>query len=103
MPAEKCDPLVHGFVVDACRRAGFEPRPGRPVGTLTDTLVEIGAGAPSWTLVYGEPGTITTTERVTVIPVEPDLTVTGALITSATRSSACTETLRRAFSTHDVS
>ncbi|NEE02005.1 LysR family transcriptional regulator [Phytoactinopolyspora halotolerans] len=99
MPRDTCDPLIRGFFLDACRRAGFEPRVGRPAGALHDTLLELGAGSPAWTFVYGDAAGLAGTDRVAVLPVEPVPTITGSLITSATRSTACVEVLRHAFST----
>ncbi|QNP71128.1 LysR family transcriptional regulator [Streptomyces roseirectus] len=44
--------ILHDSVLLACQDAGFDPAPGPPFTGLQDTLAEIGAGSPAWTLVY---------------------------------------------------
>lgn len=97
LPGESCDPMVHAYTVGACRRAGFEPETGRPIGRLEDVLVEIGAGASAWTPLFGsaDPGAVPS--GVAVRPLVPALTVPGSLVTSDTRSSACVRLLQDAF------
>ncbi|MFD1148716.1 LysR family transcriptional regulator [Saccharothrix hoggarensis] len=51
VPRER-NPKLVDFVVNACRRSGFEPKLGAPFTTLQDTFAEIGVGDPSWTVVY---------------------------------------------------
>ncbi|NDL57071.1 LysR family transcriptional regulator [Phytoactinopolyspora mesophila] len=97
LPSQKCDPLLHAFVLDACRRAGFEPRRGRPSGSTPDTLVEVGAGSPAWTPLYGDADQFATSDKITVLELDPALTVTVSLVTSATRAPTCVEALHDAF------
>ncbi|RKN44780.1 LysR family transcriptional regulator [Streptomyces hoynatensis] len=46
------NPALADLVAGACREAGFAPLPGPPAGSLHDTLAAIGAGPPTWTVVY---------------------------------------------------
>jgi DNA-binding transcriptional LysR family regulator len=46
------NPPFHDLVLGACADAGFEPLPGPPFTTAQDTLAEIGAGPPAWTVLY---------------------------------------------------
>jgi hypothetical protein len=39
-------------VLSQCQLAGFEPIPAPPFASLADTLAAIGAGTPTWTVVY---------------------------------------------------
>jgi DNA-binding transcriptional LysR family regulator len=97
LPHKTCDPLLRAFMLDACRRAGFTPRLGRPAGLLQDTLVEVGTGSPAWTPVYGDIDPASITTQVVLVPLEPELRVSATLVTSAARSDACVDTLYRAF------
>lgn len=42
----------HDLIIEACRAAGFEPNLGPAFTNVQDTLAEIGAGPPSWTVLY---------------------------------------------------
>ncbi|WP_084468735.1 LysR family transcriptional regulator [Nocardiopsis trehalosi] len=101
LPAADTDPLLRDLVLRACRAAGVDPRLGRPAGTVADTLVEIGAGPPAWTVVYGEPPA-TPPYRTAVLPFAPALSVPVALVLSATRPPHCVRALRAAFTAPDV-
>ncbi|MEV5573858.1 LysR family transcriptional regulator [Spirillospora sp. NPDC052269] len=59
------NPLFHDFITDACRTAGIAPPPGPPFTTFQETLTDIGAGAPSWTVFYEVVG-LPAIPRVTV-------------------------------------
>ncbi|GAA1685012.1 LysR family transcriptional regulator [Fodinicola feengrottensis] len=52
LTARRNHPALVDLVVQACHSAGFEPVPGKPAGSLSDTLAMIGAGTPLWTVVY---------------------------------------------------
>ncbi|MCK9877752.1 LysR family transcriptional regulator [Frankia sp. AgPm24] len=47
------NPVLVDLVLHACRDAGFQPVPSPLTGsTLEDTLAAIGAGTPTWTVLY---------------------------------------------------
>jgi DNA-binding transcriptional LysR family regulator len=96
LPADECDPLFRAAILDACRRAGFEPRLGRPSTTVEDTLVEVGTGAASWAATYscGEPGD---EGRAAVRLVDPPLVLPGGVVVPATTPTACARQLADAF------
>jgi DNA-binding transcriptional LysR family regulator len=96
LPAEECDPLFRGAILDACRRAGFEPRLGRQSTTAEDTLVEVGMGSPSWaaTYSYGKP---VEDGKAAVRLVDPPLTLPGGVVVPATLPTACAHQLAAAF------
>lgn len=54
----KDSPAFVDMITEACRSAGFEPTLGPPFTTLQNSLAEIGAGPPTWTVLYE--GTICT-------------------------------------------
>ena len=51
LPAPECDPPLRAAVVAALDDAGVTPATGRPAGSLPNTLVEVGAGPPTWALL----------------------------------------------------
>ncbi|GGV46374.1 LysR family transcriptional regulator [Streptomyces spectabilis] len=61
------NPPFHDLVTGALRAAGAEPPLGPPFTTLQETLAEIGAGAPSWTVFYEVAG-VPSFPRVAVRP-----------------------------------
>jgi DNA-binding transcriptional LysR family regulator len=72
-------PLVD-LVVGSCARAGFEPLLRSGSQTLQDTLAEIGAGPPAWTVLYAAHAQILNSKRVAFRPVAaPGLVMTTAL------------------------
>ncbi|MEU6393008.1 LysR substrate-binding domain-containing protein [Streptomyces sp. NPDC046939] len=62
--------VLFDTVVTACRAAGFEPAFGPPLTHLQDTLAEIGAGTPGWTLLYPMAARTVSSRRVTLLPLE---------------------------------
>jgi DNA-binding transcriptional LysR family regulator len=46
------NPPFYDLILAACADAGFEPLSGPPFTTPQDTLAEIGAGPPTWTVLY---------------------------------------------------
>jgi DNA-binding transcriptional LysR family regulator len=48
----RANPAFHDLILDACAAAGFDPLPGPPFTNVQDTLAEIGAGPPTWTVLY---------------------------------------------------
>ncbi|MGH3489598.1 MAG: LysR family transcriptional regulator [Actinopolymorphaceae bacterium] len=97
LPTPGCDPLLRDLVLGACRRAGFEPRAGRPVSTVPNALVEIGTGAQEWTAFYADGQHIDTPRKVAVMPMDPPLTVPISLVMPVTQTQACVSALHEAF------
>lgn len=97
LPDRSCDPLFHDFAVAACRAAGFEPRPGRPAGAPNDTLVEIGTGTPSWTMLLRDDAAAAASRRVAVRPLSPALSVPGCLVVPGGQAASCVAGLADAF------
>ncbi|HEY8454503.1 MAG TPA: LysR family transcriptional regulator [Actinopolymorphaceae bacterium] len=97
LPSPACDPLLGTLVVNACRTAGFEPRLGRAVSTVTHALLEIGLGEDAWTVLYDDvmPGDIT--RKVAIRSVDPPLTAPVSLVVSATQQASCVDGLREIF------
>lgn len=62
------NPHLVDTLVEACRTAGFEPRPGPPFTTDQDTLAAIATGPPSWTVYYASQAAIQTAPRVVFRP-----------------------------------
>jgi DNA-binding transcriptional LysR family regulator len=52
LAAARNNPPFHAMITAALRDAGVDPPLGPPFTTLQDTLAEIGAGPPSWTVFY---------------------------------------------------
>jgi hypothetical protein len=62
---------VTGFydlILAACADAGFEPLSGPPFTTPQDTLAEIGAGPPTWTVLYTAAADLMPVRRVAFRP-----------------------------------
>jgi DNA-binding transcriptional LysR family regulator len=82
----RTNPPLVDLVVNACHDAGFEPLPGPPAASLTDLVAAIGAGAPTWTVVYAAQAAQLRTRRVAFVPFRaPGLSITTGL---AVRESA---------------
>lgn len=62
------NPALVDAIVGACHRAGVEPRPGPNSADLADTLTAIGAGPPSWTVVYASHAARLHTDRLAFLP-----------------------------------
>ncbi|NUW40864.1 LysR substrate-binding domain-containing protein [Nonomuraea rhodomycinica] len=60
----RTNPALVDLVVNACHEAGFEPVTASAGGTLHDTLAAVGAGAPTWTVVYAANAAMTSAPRV---------------------------------------
>jgi len=77
-------PSLVDLVVGACAAAGFEPRPSTGAGTLQDTLSAIGAGQPTWTVVYAAHARLLRSERVAFLPFrDAGLALTTSLVVRA--------------------
>lgn len=70
LPPRETNDVLHDTVYAACHTAGFEPALGPPSVLLQDTLAEIGAGSPSWTLLYPTARNLVSTRRVALRPLE---------------------------------
>jgi len=66
-PREKND-VLFDTVLAACREAGFEPRLGPPSVLIQDTLAEIGAGTPGWTVMYPTATNMVSSRRISLLP-----------------------------------
>jgi DNA-binding transcriptional LysR family regulator len=62
------NPPFHDLVVGACADAGFKPLLGPPFTTAQDTLAEIGAGPPAWTVLYTAAADLMPVRRVVFRP-----------------------------------
>nr|WP_317633511.1 LysR family substrate-binding domain-containing protein [Streptomyces sp. HUAS 15-9] len=63
----RTDPALVDLVVDACRRAGFEPLRGPVSGSRRDTLAAVGA-RPLWMVVYASHARERHSSRVAFVP-----------------------------------
>ncbi|MFC6065113.1 LysR family transcriptional regulator [Streptomyces ochraceiscleroticus] len=68
-PRDK-NPVLYDTVVAACRKAGFEVTIGPPSTGLQDTLADIGAGTPGWTLMYPTAAGTVSSRRIALLPLE---------------------------------
>ncbi|MEQ7005202.1 LysR family transcriptional regulator [Actinopolymorpha sp. B17G11] len=100
LPEPGCDRLLGDLVLGACRRAGFEPRTGRPVSSVTNALVEIGSGVGEWTAIYADAERGSAPRKVAVLPIDPPLTAPVALVVPVTQTSTCVAALYEAFRPH---
>ncbi|MGW2659347.1 LysR family transcriptional regulator [Nocardia tengchongensis] len=62
------NPALVDLIVGAFHEAGVEPLPGPNSGSLADTLTAIGAGPPSWTVVYASHAVRLHPARVVFLP-----------------------------------
>ncbi|GAB2604739.1 LysR family transcriptional regulator [Kribbella endophytica] len=97
LPPRSDDAALHDTIHAACRTAGFDPVPGRPLDSLEDAIVEMTNGSPAWTVVYGT-ACDAAEGAVWMGPLTPALTVPGHLVVTADHSPPCLETLVQAFS-----
>lgn len=80
LSAREDNPAFHDLVTEACRAAGIDPPPGPPFTTFQETLADIGAGTPSWTVFY-EVSSLPEMPRVAIRPLgEPTLTTSLAVL-----------------------
>ncbi len=70
MASRADNPVLFDTVLSACRKAGFEPPLGPSSTGLQDTLAEIGAGAPAWTLMYPTVAHTVSSRRIALLPLE---------------------------------
>ncbi|MEQ4725916.1 LysR family transcriptional regulator [Nonomuraea sp. B19D2] len=79
------------------REAGIEPPPGRPSGTVQDTLVEVGSDPRGWTVLPADQVAEIRSARVRAIPLAPRTTVTGSVIVPQDLPCACAAAHHSAF------
>ena len=93
LPERRCDPALHDAVLAA---TGHTPRLGRPVTSLEAAVVEIGAGAGEWTVVY-ESTPRPAGGAVVEQPFAPPLTVPGQLLVATDGPPECVSFVVAAF------
>jgi DNA-binding transcriptional LysR family regulator len=93
VPARQHDPSLH----DALTTAGVRPRLGRPVGTLQDTVVEVGSDPHSWTVLPAEQAAELRSTRVRAIPLKPPVTIIGSVVLPDALPSRCASAHVAAF------
>ncbi|WP_328457193.1 LysR family transcriptional regulator [Amycolatopsis sp. NBC_00438] len=97
LPSRQHDPPLHDALTAALHEAGVRPRLGRPVGTTQDTIVEVGSAPASWAVLpAGQVAEISST-RVTAIPLEPAMTITGSVVIPGTLPTECAAAHVEAF------
>jgi DNA-binding transcriptional LysR family regulator len=98
LPERTDDPALHDAVLAGCRAAGFAPCTGRPVRSVQDAIVEVGAGDRDVVFVYGEPSAQPSVPPSVVLrPLDPPLDVPGTLLVPATGPPGCVAALSAAF------
>ncbi|MEV5967847.1 LysR family transcriptional regulator [Kribbella sp. NPDC051952] len=81
-PRRNNPPLVD-LVMSACAAEGFEPVLGPQSNTLQDTHAAIGAGTPSWTVIYESHAQLLREGRVVFRRPRPRLALTTSLVVPA--------------------
>ncbi|AKU17152.1 LysR family transcriptional regulator [Luteipulveratus mongoliensis] len=90
------NPALVDLVLTACGASGFEPVRLPPSGHLTDTLAAIGAGSPSWTVVYAAHARLLRVPRVVFREVDPPLALPTSVVTRSGTPSGPVAALLRA-------
>ena len=96
-PARDLDPPLHDAVEAAVRAAGICTLLGRPVGSVPDTIVELGTDPRSWALLPADQVAATGSGRVRGIALDPPVTLAGSVVTPDGAPSACAVALVDAF------
>lgn len=96
-PDRGADPPLHDAVELAVRDAGVRPRPGRPAGSVEDTVVEVGADPDTWTLLPAGRARRAGSCRVTEVALDPAVPVTGWLAAPPGFPESCTRAVVAAF------
>ncbi|MEV6641542.1 LysR family transcriptional regulator [Amycolatopsis sp. NPDC051371] len=84
-------------VVAVLREAGVPVRPGRPMGTVQDTIVEVGSDPRAWTMLPADQVAEIRSTRVRAIPLAPRTTITGSVVVPDDLSHPCAAATRAAF------
>lgn len=79
----RTNPPLVDLVLSACATAGFEPVLGPRSNSLQDTHAAIGAGPPSWTVIYESHARLLREGRVVFRRPSPRLTLTTRLAVPA--------------------
>lgn len=79
-PSRRCDQPLHDALTTALHAAGATPRLGRPMGTVQNTMVELGTDPDSWTLLPADLAASAESTRVRAIPFDPPITITGNVV-----------------------
>jgi hypothetical protein len=95
VPRRLNPPLVD-MVLGACAAAGFTPLPGGHLGSLQDLIAAVGAGPPSWSVIYESQAQTLRQPLVVFRPTEPALTMPTALAVPADATSRMVAPLLRA-------
>jgi len=95
VPRQKNAPLFD-LVMEACNTAGFTPMLGAHVGSLDDLIAAVGAGSPSWTVIYQPQAQTRRHPLVQFVPTEPALMMPTALAVPETATSRDVAPLLRA-------
>ena len=77
LSSRAANPPFHDLITGACRAHGIDPPLGPPFTTLQQTLADIAADRPSWTVFY-EVATLPVVQRVAIRPLS-GLSVTTSL------------------------
>jgi len=97
VPSREHDPPLNDAVVSALRESGLHPKPGRPTGTLQDTIVEVGSEPRSWTVLPADQAAEIRSTRVRPIPIEPAITIGGSVVVAAENAGGAAECAVAAF------
>ncbi len=95
IPRRLNQPLVD-LVMNACAAAGFVPVLAPHLDTLENNLAAIGAGPPSWTVIYEAHARVLRLPLVAFRPLRPDLVMPTALAVPADAASRAVAPLLRA-------
>jgi DNA-binding transcriptional LysR family regulator len=79
----RTNPPLVDLVMSACAAEGFEPVLGPRSSSLQDTHAAIGAGAPSWTVIYESHARLLREGRVVFRRPRPRLALTTSLVVPA--------------------
>lgn len=97
LPAREHDPALHDAVAHALHETGLCAKPGRPTGTLQDTIVEVGSDPRSWTVLPADQVAEIRSTRVRAIPLEPPITIAGSVVVARHQANSGAECAVAAF------
>jgi DNA-binding transcriptional LysR family regulator len=69
LTSRRTNPVLVDLIIRACADAGFEPMSASAFPNLQDTITAMGAGRPSWTVLYAAHARQLRTSRVAFLPV----------------------------------